>query len=568
MSNESLVDRAEIAAFTMEIGVENELPTYSGGLGVLAGDTAKGAADLGLPFVVVTLVHREGYLHQGLDSEGRQTESADPWDPSQHLHPLDLRVQITLEGRTVHIRGWEYRIEGVRGHEVPVYFLDTDLEENHPEDRRITDRLYGGDETLRLHQEAVLGMGGVRFLQALAMNGLHTFHMNEGHSALLALELLRQEGGGGEMEPAELVRKVEAVRKRCVFTTHTPVPAGHDRFPLSLVQDVLSPEIVALLQETGCVHEGEVNMTRVALRFARFTNGVALRHAMLSREMFPGHEILPITNGVHVGTWTGPAFQELFDEHLPGWRENPFLLRHAVVIPLKEIREAHARARTRLLEEVEGRTGRRLDPEKLTVVFARRAAPYKRADFLVSQPERLLEVARKGGGLQVLYAGKAHPRDEKGKELIQRVVQAGRALGDEVPLVYLEDYDMELGGLLTAGADLWLNQPRKPLEASGTSGMKAALNGVPCLSILDGWWIEGHVEGVTGWAIDEGWEAPVDDEGEFESTLKKLEETILPLFHQDPDGWARVMRWSIALNGAHFHTRRMLQEYMDLAFRQ
>jgi len=314
------------------------------------------------------------------------------------------------------------------------------------------------------------------------------------------------------------------------------------------------------------VEDGELNMTHVALRFARFTNGVALRHARLSREMFPGHTIHAITNGVHAETWTGEPLRRLFDRHIPGWREDPFLLRHAVALPLNEIQAAHREARQTLLDEVQRRTGRRLDPERLTMAFARRAAPYKRADLLASDPERLLEVARRGGGLQILYAGKAHPRDERGKTMIRRVVEASRALGDEVPLVYLEDYDMELGALLTAGADLWLNQPRKPLEASGTSGMKAALNGVPCLSILDGWWIEGHVEGVTGWAIDERWEDPVDDEAELEATLRKLEELILPLFHNEPEGWARIMRSAIALNGSHFHVRRMLQEYVDRAY--
>jgi len=555
-----------IATFTMEIGLESDLPTYSGGLGVLAGDTARGAADLGLPFVVVTLAHRAGYFTQTLDEAGQQQEGPDEWRPEDRLKPLEPRVQVQVEGRTVHLQAWEYTLEGHGGDQVPVYFLDSDLPENAAEDRRITDHLYGGDRRLRLQQEIVLGVGGVRLLRALGFDDLHTFHMNEGHSAFLTLELLQEAGGSAGMEGDELETVVEGVRRRCVFTTHTPVPAGHDRFHMELLNQVLGPDGTALLGALDLVEDGELNMTHVALRFARFTNGVALRHARLSREMFPGHTIHAITNGVHAETWTGEPLRRLFDRHIPGWREDPFLLRHAVALPLNEIQAAHREARQTLLDEVQRRTGRRLDPERLTMAFARRAAPYKRADLLASDPERLLEVARRGGGLQILYAGKAHPRDERGKTMIRRVVEASRALGDEVPLVYLEDYDMELGALLTAGADLWLNQPRKPLEASGTSGMKAALNGVPCLSILDGWWIEGHVEGVTGWAIDERWEDPVDDEAELEATLRKLEEVILPLFHNEPEGWARIMRSAIALNGSHFHVRRMLQEYVDRAY--
>lgn len=556
----------EIAAFTMEIGLESEIPTYSGGLGVLAGDTAKGAADMGLPFSVITLVHRLGYFRQAIGADGRQSESPAPWDPDRKLEPVEPVVEVTLEGRPVRVRAWRYTIQGVHNHQVPVYFLDTDLPENRDDDRAITNHLYGGDERLRLRQEAILGIGGVRLLRALGRDQIGTFHMNEGHAALLAVELLREQGLGADSEPAALESAVEAVRKVCVFTTHTPVAAGHDRFRFKMVREVLGDEMGHLLKASGAVEDKQVNMTHLALRFARFTNGVALRHAGVSQGMFPGHAIHPITNGVHANTWIGEAQGALFDRHLPGWRKNPFILRHAVAIPTDELRAAHAESRDALFREVQRRTGRELRPDRLTMVFARRAAPYKRAALVVSRPDRLREVVRRGGPLQIIYAGKAHPRDEPGKELIRQVVRTGHDLGDDLSLVYLEDYDMKLGGLLTAGSDLWLNMPRKPLEASGTSGMKAAMNGIPSLSILDGWWIEGHVEGVTGWSVDESWQSPVDDEREFDSMVRKLEDTILPIFHRDPDGWARIMRSCIALNGAHFHCRRMLQEYVDHAF--
>ncbi len=566
MESGSAKHMPEIAAFTMEIGLESEIPTYSGGLGVLAGDTAKGAADMGLPFSVITLVHRLGYFRQAIGADGRQSESPAPWDPDRKLEPVEPVVEVTLEGRPVRVRAWRYTIQGVHNHQVPVYFLDTDLPENRDDDRAITNHLYGGDERLRLRQEAILGIGGVRLLRALGRDQIGTFHMNEGHAALLAVELLREQGVVADSEPAALESAVEAVRKVCVFTTHTPVAAGHDRFRFKMVREVLGDEMGRLLKASGAVEDKQVNMTHLALRFARFTNGVALRHAGVSQGMFPGHAIHPITNGVHANTWIGEAQGALFDRHLPGWRKNPFILRHAVAIPTDGLRAAHAESRDALFREVQRRTGRELRPDRLTMVFARRAAPYKRAALVVSRPDRLREVVRRGGPLQIIYAGKAHPRDETGKELIRQVVRTGHDLGDDLSLVYLEDYDMKLGGLLTAGSDLWLNMPRKPLEASGTSGMKAAMNGIPSLSILDGWWIEGHVEGVTGWSVDESWQSPVDDEREFDSMVRKLEDTILPIFHRDPDGWARIMRSCIALNGAHFHCRRMLQEYVDHAF--
>ena len=550
----------------MEVGVRSDLPTYSGGLGVLSGDTIKAAADLELPFVAVSLVHRDGYFRQTLDAEGRQREEAATWDPGEYLDRVEPRVTVEIEGRSVVVQAWKLAVIGVTGHEVPIFFLDTDIEDNADPDRRITGPLYGGDERIRLLQEAVLGIGGVKLLQGLGLDELETYHLNEGHSALLGLALLEElaESRGHE----EISEGLEEVRSRCVFTTHTPVAAGHDVFPIGLVEEVLGERRTALLQAIGAVEEGVVNMTRLALRLSRFCNGVAMRHAQVSGEMFPGYQVHPITNGVHAATWTGAPMRGLFDEYVPAWREDPYLLRHAVDIPLHRIRATHREAKEQLLSEVERRSGRRLAPDRLTLGFARRAAPYKRADLLMRDPERLRAVARASGGLQILYAGKAHPRNEEGKEMIRRVVEVAETLKEDMAFAYLEDYDMELGGLLTAGVDVWLNNPTKPLEASGTSGMKAALNGVPCLSVLDGWWIEGHVEGVTGWSIGTGWDQPSDTDQEVHSLLDQLEGTVLPLYYDDPDGWARVMRSSIVLNGSYFHARRMMHEYQARAYRR
>jgi glycogen phosphorylase len=555
-----------VAYFSMEIALENGLPTYSGGLGILAGDTLRAAADLCFPVVGVTLAHREGYFRQGLDAAGRQRESPDPWDPAATLEEAGPRVDVTLEGRRVCVRAWVYPVRGTTGGVVPVFLLDTNLPENSDDDRALTDHLYGGDRKYRLMQEAVLGIGGVRLLKALGLKQIHSFHMNEGHAALLGLALLEERAGSRGIGHAT-TRQDRAVRERCVFTTHTPVPAGHDRFELSLVQKVLGEAYGRAAERRG-KEDGEVlNMTRLALHFSRWTNAVAYRHAEVTREMFPGERIHALTNGVHALTWTSAPFRELFDRNIEGWRDDPIQLRQAMTLSLGDVRRAHQAAKVRLLEEVTKRTGKRLSPSTFTMAFARRATPYKRADMLLSDPARLASISRRHGGLQILYAGKAHPMDEGGKALIRRIHEIAERLGREVPLVYLPNYDMELAGLLTSGADVWLNTPEKPKEASGTSGMKAALNGIPNLSVLDGWWIEGHIEGITGWSLDTDWRAEADRDAEAETLYLKLEKTILPMFYQAPVSYDEIRRASIALVGSHFTTRRMMLQYATEAYR-
>jgi starch phosphorylase len=554
-----------IAYFSMEVGLDPGLPTYSGGLGILAGDTLRAAADLGVPVVGVTLLYRRGYFRQHLDANGRQTESSVEWDPARMLEPLAARVTVQIEGRRVAIRPWRMMLCGVAGEEVPVYFLDTDLEENDARDRRLTDHLYGGDNRYRLCQEAVLGLGGVAMLRALGHHSIRTYHMNEGHSALLALALLEAENNGpgsGGLDKS----LVKSVRSRCVFTTHTPVPAGHDQFDVDLVRSVLGAEHAATLQSAGCLTNG-LNMTHLALVFSRFVNGVAMRHGLVSQDMFPAYPIDSITNGVHAVTWTSEPFRVLFDQHIPEWRRDNNYLRYAIGIPLDEIRTAHGGAKRALLAEVKKRTGVTLDRDALTLGFARRAATYKRADLLFRDSDRLRAIAKKCGPLQVVYGGKAHPRDEGGKELIRRVFEHGRALAGAVKIVYLEDYDMSLGKVLCAGVDVWLNSPQKPQEASGTSGMKAALNGVPSLSVLDGWWIEGRVEGVTGWAVGDSWRVASDDAREAASLYDKLEQEIAPLYYGRPEDFDIVRRQCIALNGSFFNAQRMVAQYVQNAYR-
>lgn len=545
----------------MEIEVRPEIPTYSGGLGVLAGDTIRAAADLRVPLLAVTLAHRKGYFRQTLSADGIQGEAPDVWRPETLLEPLAPLVEVSIAGRTVQIRAWRALVEGVTGGRVPVLLLDTDLPGNDPEDRALTDHLYGGDERYRLRQEVVLGVGGVRMLRALGCTGLRVYHLNEGHSALLTLALLED---GAALDLAEAR---EQVRQRCVFTTHTPVPAGHDHFDEELVREALGDEAADRLDAHGCLEGGELNLTHLALVFSRFVNGVAMRHGQVTRGMFPHYPINSITNGVHPATWTSPPFQALFDRHVPEWRLDGLNLRHAAMIGLGDLRQAHTRAKRDLLAEIERRSGARLDPDVLTIGFARRATPYKRGDLLFSSIERLLHVTQSVGPLQIVYAGKAHPRDQGGKELIRRIFAAAGKLAGKIKVVYLPGYDTALAKQLCAGVDLWLNTPQKPQEASGTSGMKAALNGVPSLSILDGWWIEGWVEGVTGWAIGEDWDGEGDLWREAGSLYDKLEHVIAPLFYGRPNGWARVMRSAISLNGSFFSSQRMMHQYVQHAYR-
>ncbi|HEX6559078.1 MAG TPA: alpha-glucan family phosphorylase, partial [Longimicrobiales bacterium] len=451
-----------------------------------------------------------------------------------------------------------YVIKGISG-SVPVYLLDTDLEENPPEYRSITNQLYGGDVRLRLLQEAVLGIGGVALLDTRE-HQIATYHMNEGHSALLGLALIEAERRSHAPEAA-----LQAVRRRCVFTTHTPVPAGHDKFPIELVRTVLGAERAETLISLGATDD-TLNMTHLALFVSRYVNGVAMRHRAISSEMFPGYSINAITNGVHALTWTGGALCELFDRYIPDWREENFNLRYAVAIGSEEIRAAHDAEKRKLFDLVEQRTGVRLDPALFTIGSARRATPYKRADMLFTDPDRLRAIAERHGGLQVLFAGKAHPHDFGGKDIIRRIHAAAASLKEDVRILYIENYDMKTASHLVAGVDLWLNTPQKPQEASGTSGMKAALNGVPSLSVLDGWWIEGHVEDVTGWSIGDHWHEASDASRESASLYEKLEH-ILELYYQKPDQYARVMASTIALNGSFFTAQRMVLQYAARAYR-
>lgn len=553
-----------VAYFSMDVAVDSQIPTYSGGLGVLAGDMLRSAADLEVPMVAVSLIHRKGYFEQRLDSHGNQLESPADWSPETYLHRLPQKISVSIEGRDVRVGAWQYVFSGITGHSVPLVFLDTDLEENSPADRGLTDFLYGGDQRYRLCQEVILGLGGVVMLRALGYADISVFHMNEGHSALAPLALL-EELYGERTERKFTETEIQAVRERCAFTTHTPVPAGHDRFQADLVYQVLGEKRADALAQLQLL-DGVLNMTELALHFSGFVNAVSMRHAEVSRGMFPNQGLSAITNGVHATTWTCAPMAALYDRYLAGWRSDNCYLRYAVAIPRAELRQAHEQAKQDLLRQVRWLTGIQLDEKVFTIGFARRATGYKRGDLLFSDLDRLKQIAQKAGSIQLIYAGKAHPRDEGGKEIIRRIFEAAAALANDMRVVYLENYDMMLGKLLCSGVDVWLNTPLRPQEASGTSGMKAALNGVPSFSVVDGWWVEGHVEGVTGWSIGDAEEYENDSNAEAASLYAKLEHLILPLYYKEPDKFAEVMRSAIALNGSFFNTQRMISQYVRHAY--
>jgi len=563
-----MADRPVVAYFSMEIGLEPSMPTYAGGLGVLAGDTIRSAADLEVPMVAVTLLHRHGYFYQRLDGEGRQHEEPVAWTVEDFLEPSKPRVTVEIEGRPVQIRAWQYQMKGVSGFHVPVFLLDTDVPENSASDRKLTNDLYGGDLAYRLCQEAVLGLGGVKILRALGYEQIVRFHLNEGHAALLVAALLGEgptaAAGGTQRAP------LDSVRDQCVFTTHTPVPAGHDQFPADLTRMVLGDAVWDLLKRCG--QESGLNMTDLALRGSRYINGVAMKHGEVSQTLFPGYPIHSITNGVHPVTWAAPSFQALYDRYLPDWRKDQLSLRYAISIPSAEIWDAHMAAKRMLVDTVNHEANAGFDWKVMTIGFARRATAYKRSTLLFHDLERLKSIAGKAAPFQLVFAGKAHANDQAGKDMIRDIVRMRDGLRGHVAVAYLTNYDMALAKLLCAGVDVWLNTPLPPMEASGTSGMKAAMNGVPSLSILDGWWVEGHVEGVTGWSIGDRIDACLDagsgmDACHADALYRKLADTVLPCFYRDHDRFVDIMRHTIALNGAFFNTQRMVEQYVHNAYR-
>ncbi|HLW91639.1 MAG TPA: alpha-glucan family phosphorylase [Roseiarcus sp.] len=560
---EAFLSRTRIAHFSMEIALRPEIHTYSGGLGVLAGDTARSAADLGLPMVFVSLVSRAGYVRQEIDGEGRQIAQPNPWRPEDWAKPLTAMIAVAIESREVWLRAWLYELSSPLGHRVPVLLLDTDLDQNEPGDRELTHYLYGGDSAYRLKQEIVLGIGGAEMLRALGFT-IETYHLNEGHAALLTLSLLRPFRRPDEdIIPGEPLYEHMSVRKCCVFTTHTPVEAGLDKFDYALVQRVLDDylEIDELKLLAG---QDRLNMTRLALNLSGFVNGVSERHAETASHIFPGYRVRAITNGVHPATWTHPNFARLYQENFPHWAHEPEALARADQLPDEAIWSAHQGAKQDLLATVKQQTGVVMREDVPLLGFARRMTQYKRPDLLFTDIGRLTAIAQKQP-FQLVFAGLAHPRDEAGIALIKTIHGHMRELRANIPIAYLPNYDMQIAARMVAGVDIWLNTPLPPMEASGTSGMKAAVNGVLNLSVLDGWWIEALIEGVTGWSIGTS-DGPTGDGAQATELYDKLEKIVLPLYRDDRTRWIWMMKQAISKIASYFNSQRMMRRYATEAY--
>jgi starch phosphorylase len=592
--------RGPVAYFSMEFGLHESLGVYSGGLGVLAGDHAKAASDLGIPLVGVSLLYRSGYFRQTVDADGFQQHIYPDYDfarlpvlPVQSPAGGVLTVPVELPGRVVQAAVWKAQVGNV-----PVLMLDTDIPLNDPADRPITGMLYVRGREMRLCQEIVLGIGGVRALQALDIQPA-VWHMNEGHVAFLGLERARERVSRGD----GLGEALAAVAQNAVFTTHTPVPAGNESFDLGLTQKYLGPWI----DQVGCDSEaalslgaegGNFNLTVLAIRLSSRVNGVSRLHGEVSSGMWrhlwpeaPAEPVSSITNGVHTETWVGPEMRALYARHLrPDWEGHilePELWAKVAEIPDKELWTAHRSQKERLIrfarERVRTQSARHgkspdelreleslFDPRALTIGFARRFATYKRAVLVLSDLERLGRLlANPERPVQVLFAGKAHPADRAGQDVIRKLflLTQDRFRGR---VVFLEDYDMEVGRMLVQGADVWLNTPRRPQEASGTSGQKVPINGGVNLSILDGWWVEGY-RGDNGWAIGPDTTTPDPEQQDREdaaSLYSLLEEQVVPcFFDKDPDGvrrkWVAIMKASIQSCVLPFSAHRMVRDYAE-----
>ena len=532
---------AYTAYFSAEIGFSSSIPTYSGGLGVLAGDHLKAAADAGFPLVGITLLYRRGYFRQHIGPDGWQGESYPVFSPEPLLEKLPDTVELSLRGRTVQLAIWRTHLRGESGAQVPILFLDADVPANAADDRSITHSLYGGDTDTRLLQEAVLGFGGVAAVHQVYKD-IRNYHLNEGHTAFAPLALLGRQ------------LAIDAVRERCHFTTHTPVPAGHDVFPYSQAEGILGALLPSTIRSLAGTES--LSMSELALSLCGTANGVSKLHGEVARQMFPSRDIGYITNGVHHLTWVSDAIAALFTRQWPNWRKDPAMLARATELGDEDLLAAHAQSKRQLLTYANAECGQGFAEPVLTIGFARRAAAYKRASLLLRDPARLVRLC--GGRVQFIFAGKAHPRDEAGHRLIQAIVQGGTSLGDKVRLGYINNYTMWSGAVITAGVDVWLNTPLRPHEASGTSGMKAALNGVPSASIADGWWAEGAKDGVNGWLIGDAGDP--NDEKDADSLYQVLEKQIIPTYYNDRGRWAGLMKQAIA-TGSHFTAARMVHEY-------
>jgi len=538
-------DNKKIAYFSAEIGLSSDIPTYSGGLGVLAGDHIKASADNGLNMVAITLLYKEGYFKQEIDDQGLQKEFYPSFDYDKYFELLPKQVSIKLRGRNILINVYKYIYFGEKKHSIPIYFLDTNIPENHEDDQKITLRLYSGDSDHRVLQESILGFGGIRLLEELGHTNIHKYHMNEGHCSFLTLELLRKYNNNEQL-----------VKEKCHFTTHTPVPAGHDQFQISNCQKILGDLLPTDLNLESLKNENILHMTELGLNFSSSANGVSKLHGDVAQKQFPNYNINFITNGVHHISWLGEDYKSLYDNKLSGWRQNPDLLLDLNGIQDIELIDAHQLQKEKLLKEINSNINNKFSSEILTIGFARRSAEYKRARLIFYDIDKLIDAS--DSHIQIVFSGKAHPNDLGGKEIIKDIYKTSKNLKDKISICFLENYNMRLGKLITSGVDVWLNTPLRPNEASGTSGMKAALNGIPNFSILDGWWAEACIDGNNGWSI--GSPDYCNDKADSDSLYRRLKNEIIPLYYDNKKNWCQIMRSSINTS-VDYTAHRMIQDY-------
>jgi len=561
MEIDELIEDTKVAYISMEIGLDSNIPTYSGGLGVLSGDTVRSAADLEIPAVGICLCYSSGYFYQLFNEKGEQKEKEIEWSFFYEFDKVDKPIKMMLEDKEIKVSAWSYRVIGQSGHVIPVYLLTTEVEGNADWMQKLTGSLYDSTSRWnRIAQEMILGIGGVRLLDSLGYNNIETYHINEGHGAFSTVELYNK-----------FDEDVEKVREKTVFTTHTPVPAGHDRFNYDLVKKVFGDRYPSEIKKLGD-DNGELNMTVLAMNLSRYVNAVSKMHGVVTNEMFPNRNIDYITNGVHLPFWVSKPIREIFDRKWPNWKANPKVLQNAIEIDDLDLFDAHIENKFNLISYQKGHSWNLLDEEVITIGFARRFATYKRAILIFHDLDRLGKICK--GNIQFIFAGKAHPKDQGGKDYIKKIFEAGKYLYDNygVKVVLMENYNMDLAHMLVSGVDVWLNTPERYREASGTSGMKAALNGVLNLSVLDGWWIEGFAKNTTaGWGIGKMPGEYKDDEklNDWERDANEIyeifEQELIPTY-MNHDEWLFKCKNAIAL-AAYFNTHRMVEEYAEKAYK-
>jgi len=559
--DEDLKKNTTVAYISMEIGVDSNIPTYSGGLGVLSGDTVRSAADLELPMVGLCLCYSSGYFYQFFNEFGEQKEREIEWNFFYEFDRVSQPISMKIEDKDIKISAWQYNVIGQSGHVLPIYLLTTDIEGNEEWMKNMTGSLYDSTSRWnRIVQEMILGIGGVKLLKSLGYNNIQTYHLNEGHGSFAMVELYNMLNGD-----------IEKVKEKVVFTTHTPVPAGHDRFKQDLVDKVfekrMPPEVRKLADDNG-----EFNMTFLGMALSRYRNGVAKKHGDISRKMFPQYEIDHITNGIHLPFWVSKPFRKIFSRKWPNWRANPGVLENSILLDDLEIFDGHIKNKFNLISYQKGHSWNLLDEELITIGFARRFATYKRAVLIFHDIDRIGKICK--NNIQFIFAGKAHPKDKMGKDYIKEIHEKGEYLYDNygVKVVMMENYNMDLSHMLVSGVDIWLNTPERYREASGTSGMKAALNGVLNLSVQDGWWLEGiKKQPNAGWAIGPDDSNP-DDPGisndwdiDSNALYDILENDVIPIYRNHEE-WIFKQKSAIAL-AAYFNTHRMCMEYAEKAYK-